>query len=85
VPFALQLLLFASPVIYAPTLIPKPWRWLLDVNPLTGLIQSFRFALIGKPALDGPAFASAIGLTTLICTTGLWYFRRREPTFADIV
>jgi len=84
-PFAVQLLMFASPLIYAPALVPKRWQWALDLNPLTGLIESFRYALIGRPRLNFAALGSSVAIACGALLTGLWYFQRRQADFADIV
>jgi lipopolysaccharide transport system permease protein len=84
VPFLLQLWMFASPVFYPPELLSGHWRWLLDLNPLTGIITGYRAALFGGP-LDGASLGVAAGLTLLVLVTGIFNFRRMEREFADVV
>lgn len=83
-PFAMQLWLFATPVIYPASLVPSGWRPLLMLNPLTGIIEGYRAALFGRP-LDGASLAVA----TVVSLGALWWgartFRGMERTFADII
>jgi lipopolysaccharide transport system permease protein len=84
-PFLIQLWLFASPVIYPASLMPSKWRWVLWLNPLTGIIEGFRSSLFGTNKFDW----TALGLSTVITLGVLVYstytFRRMEKVFADIV
>lgn len=83
-PFMMQLWMFISPVIYPTSLMPERWRWLLMINPLTGLIEGYRSALLGKPFLWGAlAYSAAFGVASLIYAA--YSFRRLERQFADIV
>ena len=83
-PFLMQLWMFATPVVYPASLVPERWRPLLALNPLAGLIEGFRAAILGRP-LDwislGISASSAAALTLL----GVWQFRRMERAFADTV
>jgi len=83
-PFAIQLLMFATPIIYPVSIVPGRWRWAFTLNPLTGIIEGYRSAFFGRP-VNWPmlAVATAITLALLLCAT--FYFRRVERTFADIV
>ena len=84
-PFLIQLWMFASPVIYPASLMPQKWRWVLWLNPLTGIIEGFRSSVFGANKFDW----SALGLSTAITFAVLVYsgynFRRMERVFADIV
>lgn len=84
-PFLIQLWMFASPVIYPASLMPEKWRWVLWLNPLTGIIEGFRSALFGVNEFN----SAALGLSTVITLAVLVYsaytFRRMERVFADIV
>lgn len=84
VPFTLQIWMYLSPVIYPVSLIPQQWRWLLKLNPLTGLIDGFRYSLLGQP-LDWYAFGYAAVVTLTGFLASVLLFRRVEATFADIV
>jgi lipopolysaccharide transport system permease protein len=85
VPFFIQVWLFATPVIYATGDVPDRWRPLLALNPMTGVIEGFRWAFLGtgEPPITGLAVSTA--LVALLLATGLLYFRRMERTFADVI
>ena len=85
VPFLIQFWLFASPVAYPSSLIPEKWRWLYGLNPMAGVIEGFRWAITGqgRPP-DLLLLASALAVAALL-VGGLFYFRRMESTFADVV
>lgn len=84
VPVVLQLAMFASPVIYSADMIPAAWRPVLLLNPLTGLIEGFRAALLGRP-LPQDAMMAAFVTTAAVFTVALLMFRRMEAHFADYV
>ena len=84
VPFLVQIWLFATPVLYTSSLIPEGWRALYALNPMTGVVEGFRWALLGGPRPDDLIFVSAIA-TILILIAALAYFRRVESTFADVI
>jgi lipopolysaccharide transport system permease protein len=84
VPFLTQTWMFASPVIYASTLIPKEWHWLYALNPMTGVLEGFRWALIGGQRPDELILVSAAA-SVLIFASALIYFRHTEQTFADVI
>ncbi|MDG2054446.1 MAG: ABC transporter permease [Phycisphaerales bacterium] len=83
VPFAVQILMYLSPVIYPVSIVPKQYQWILALNPMTGIIDGFRSSLLGAPWNF-----MAIGVSTLIAILlllfGLFFFRRTERRFADI-
>jgi len=83
-PFFTQLLFFATPVAYNSQSIPQPWRTLAGVNPMVGVVDGFRWALLGDKA-GGLHLSTLVsmGSILLMLVSGLWYFRRREPTLAD--
>jgi homopolymeric O-antigen transport system permease protein len=85
VPFLTQLWLFATPIAYPSSLLSEPWRTLYALNPMVGVVEGFRWALLGTDTSPGPmiAVSTLISLTLLI--GGAFYFRRMEKTFADIV
>jgi lipopolysaccharide transport system permease protein len=83
-PFLLQLWMFATPVIYPSSLMPERWRWVLAVNPLTGIIEGFRACLLGRPLMWGPLGYSAV-ITVLVLIYAAFHFRRTERQFADLV
>jgi lipopolysaccharide transport system permease protein len=83
-PFIIQAWMFASPVIYPPGIVPEKWRWLLNLNPLSGIIEGFRSALIGR-AFDWPAIGAAAAITSALLLCSIYVFRRTEDTFADLI
>lgn len=83
-PFLVQLWLFASPVIYPTSIVPQKWRWILALNPMTGIIESVRAALFGKTLPATLLLLAAIG-ATLIMVASFLAFRRAEDSFADVV
>jgi lipopolysaccharide transport system permease protein len=85
VPFLVQFWMFASPVAYPASLVPSRWRWLYGLNPMTGVIEGFRWALTGhgRPP-DLVLFASA-GMVLVMLVGGLLYFNKMESTIADVV
>jgi lipopolysaccharide transport system permease protein len=86
VPFLVQLWLFASPVAYSLDLVPGEWLWLYRLNPMSGAIEGFHWALLGggSPPPLAPIIVSAI-VSSAVLITGLAYFRRVERTFADVI
>jgi len=83
-PFAIMLLMFATPLIYPTSMVPERWRWLLQFNPLAGLIEGFRSSLFGRP-FNWPALAISSAATVIFLIYAAIDFRRMERTFADIV
>jgi lipopolysaccharide transport system permease protein len=85
IPFIIQAWMYVSPVAYSIELIPAgSWRIIYGLNPLTGVIQSFRWILLGAHPPDGWIFLS-VGVVLMLLVTGLYYFRRMEKIFADVV
>jgi lipopolysaccharide transport system permease protein len=80
--FLLQLWLFVSPVVFPTSLVAEPWRYLFSLNPVVGVIDGFRWALLGAAA-PGPELAVSVASLFLLLFAGAWYFRRVERTFAD--
>ena len=83
-PFFIQLGMFVSPVIYPPSFVPSRFHWLLNLNPLTGIIDGFRSALFGH-AFDWLAIGVSTGITLMILIYSAYTFQRMEKSFADIV
>jgi lipopolysaccharide transport system permease protein len=83
-PFMLQLWMFGTPVIYPSNFVPARWRWILILNPLTGIIGGFRSAVFERP-FDWPAIAVAAALTLGAAAYSVWSFRRMERIFADVI
>ena len=85
IPFMTQAWLYVSPVAYPSSLVPAEWRFLYSLNPMTGVIEGFRWALFGTPPPNAAAVAgSALGVVVLLMG-GLLYFKKTELVFADIV
>lgn len=84
VPFLVQLWMYATPVIYPVSIVPVRWRWLLSLNPMSGLVDGFRSAFLGKPFDWQNISISLVSAVVLMCF-GLAYFRKVERRFADIV
>jgi lipopolysaccharide transport system permease protein len=82
VPFAVQLLMFASPVAYPTSVLSPPWRLLFSLNPMTGVIDGFRWSLVGGPA-PGPMMLVSCATVFLLLAGGIRYFYIVEGTFAD--
>jgi len=83
VPFMMQAWMFLSPVVYPLSQVPEKYRWLLALNPMTGLIEGFRSALLSKPWDWVSLMISGI-VSLLVLAFGLFYFRRTERRFADV-
>jgi len=85
-PFMIQAWMYASPVPYSATLIPEgPWRIIYGINPMAGVIQGFRWAILGVGAPPPAMLLTSMAATLILLVTGAMYFRRMERSFADIV
>jgi lipopolysaccharide transport system permease protein len=83
-PFALQIWMYVTPIIYPVTFIPVRWRWLIGLNPLSGIIQGFRSAIFGRP-FDWLAIGVSTAITLGVLMCAVVEFRRMEREFADII
>src|SRR5438067_3945264 len=83
--FLTQFWLFATPVAYPSSIVPEKWRALYGLNPMAGVVEGFRWALLGKANPPGALLAVSVVAVLLLLVGGLYYFRRMEQTFADIV
>jgi lipopolysaccharide transport system permease protein len=83
--FITQFWLFATPVAYSSSLVPERWRALYGLNPMAGVVEGFRWALLGKTEGPGGMLYVSVGVVVLLLIGGLYYFRRMEQTFADVV
>lgn len=84
-PFLIQLLLFLTPIIYPTSMIPERFRFLAQLNPLTGLIEAFRATALGRWHMDWHLLGFSVGASLAIFLLALAFFRREERTFADII
>lgn len=85
VPFLIQIWFFATPVVYSSTLLPAAWRTVYGINPMAGVIEGFRWALLGAQTRPGPIVIVSALTVLVLLFSGAWYFRRMERTFADII
>jgi len=85
VPFIVQLLLFATPIIYPASAVPERFRWLISLNPLTGLIEAFRAICLPGRQLDWSSLGMSFGLTACLVVISMIYFNKTEGYFSDIV
>jgi lipopolysaccharide transport system permease protein len=85
IPFIVQFWLLASPVAYPSSLVPARWRWLYGLNPMTGVIDGFRWALTGHGQPPGPVMAASAAMVVVVLIGGLFFFQRMETTIADRV
>jgi lipopolysaccharide transport system permease protein len=83
--FLVQFWLFATPVAYPSSIVPEKWRVLYALNPMVGVVDGFRWAMLGKPESPGAPLLISVIVVLLLLTGGLYYFRRLEQQFADIV
>jgi lipopolysaccharide transport system permease protein len=83
--FLVQMWLFITPVAYSSTLIPERWRILYSLNPMTGVVEGFRWALLGTQMPSWPAMSVSVVVVMVLLVGGLFYFRRVERVFADVV
>ncbi|NWF57772.1 MAG: ABC transporter permease [Fischerella sp.] len=86
VPFIVQFGLYISPVGFSSTIVPPQWRLLYSLNPMVGVIDGFRWAILGGDSqIYLPGFALSLALVVLLLWSGIWYFRKMERTFADVI
>jgi lipopolysaccharide transport system permease protein len=85
IPFLTQLWLFATPIAYPSSLLSEPWRTLYGINPMVGVVEGFRWALLGTNTAPGPIIIVSSFVSLSLMVSGAFYFRRMEKTFADVV
>jgi lipopolysaccharide transport system permease protein len=83
-PFIIQTWMFASPVIYPTSIVPEGWRWILAVNPMTGVLEGFRAALMGH-SFDWPQIGTSAAIPFVVLAGAYYVFRWLEDTFADVI
>jgi homopolymeric O-antigen transport system permease protein len=84
-PFLIQIWMYASPVVYPLSMVPERWRLLYSLNPMVGVIEGFRWALLGKGNPDFQAMGLGMLLITVVLLGGLVYFKKMERFFADVI
>jgi lipopolysaccharide transport system permease protein len=86
VPFIVQFGLYISPVGFSSSIVPPQWRLLYSLNPMVGVIDGFRFCILGREStIYLPGFFLSLALVILLLVSGVWYFRKMERTFADVI
>jgi lipopolysaccharide transport system permease protein len=85
IPFLMQVWLFVTPIVYSSSLVPEEWRLLYGVNPMVGVVEGFRWALLGTGKAPTVLLIVSAAVTMTLLGAGLYYFRRMERTFADLV
>ena len=85
VPFVMQIWLFLTPVAYGASAVPQHLQWLMSLNPTTGVIDGFRWAVLGKGVPHYGIFAISWAMAIALTVSGFWYFRRVESEFADVI
>ena len=85
IPFLTQFWMFATPIVYPSSLLSEPWRAVYGLNPMAGVVEGFRWALLGTNTAPGPMIAASSFAAALILFGGAFYFRRMEKSFADVV
>jgi lipopolysaccharide transport system permease protein len=85
VPFLAQIWLFATPIAYSSTLLSEPWRTLYGLNPMVGVVEGFRWALLGTDTKPGSMALVSAAAAIVLLITGAFHFRRMEKVFADVV
>jgi lipopolysaccharide transport system permease protein len=86
VPFLVQFGLYVSPVGFSSNIVPEQWRWLYSLNPMVSVIDGFRWAILGgKAEIYLPGFFMSLALVLLLFISGVWYFRKMEESFADVI
>jgi lipopolysaccharide transport system permease protein len=86
VPFTLQFGLYLSPVGFSSSVVPQKWRFLYSLNPMVGVIDGFRWAILGgQPEIYIPGLIISIAAVSAALISGVWYFRKTEKTFADVI
>jgi lipopolysaccharide transport system permease protein len=86
IPFIVQIGIYISPVPYPSTIISQSWKWLYSLNPMVGVIDGVRWAVLGgKGGITPLSFADSLAVNVFFVFLGIWYFRRTERTFADVI
>lgn len=85
VPFLVQFWMYATPIAYPSSLLKEPWRTVFGINPMVGVVEGFRWCLLGVHTRPGPMIWISAGVAVLLLFSGVLYFRRTEKVFADIV
>lgn len=85
IPFLIQIWMYLTPIVYPVSIVPERWRWLYGLNPMAGVIEGFRWALLGRTAPDPVVMMESVVVVLLVIAGGLVYFRQMERQFADVL
>lgn len=85
IPFLTQFWMFATPIAYPSSLVPEHWRAIYGLNPMAGVVEGFRWALLGKTESPGSLLAVSVAVVLVLLVGGMYYFRRMEKSFADVI
>lgn len=85
VPFLVQIWMYASPVAYSSSIVPARWQAVYGLNPMVGVVAGFRWALLGKTPPNPQLMLSSLAIVIVLIVSGLWYFKKMERTFADLI
>ncbi len=85
IPFLTQFWMFTTPIAYPSSLLSEPWRTFYAINPMVGVVEGFRWALLGTDTAPGPAIIVSSAVSLVLLLGGALYFRRMEKTFADVI
>jgi lipopolysaccharide transport system permease protein len=85
VPFVIQFWMYATPIVYPGSIVPETWRTLYALNPMVGVVEGFRWALLDTATAPGPMVAVSALVAAGLLVSGAYYFKRLERTFADVV
>ena len=86
VPFIVQFGLYISPVGFSSSIVPQQWHWIYSLNPMVGVIDGFRWAILGQNSqIYLPGFVLSMVLVVILLISGVWHFRQTERTFADVI
>jgi lipopolysaccharide transport system permease protein len=83
-PFVVQIWMYVTPVVFPVSMMPEHWRWLLYLNPMTGIVEGFRSVFLGRP-FDVTGLAASVAIALLMLAIGVAYFERVERRFADVI
>ena len=85
IPFLIQVWMYASPVVYPVSIVPERWRFLYSLNPMVGVIEGFRWAVLGKESPELTVMMVSVGVVVVLLAGGIVFFRKTERTFADVI
>lgn len=84
-PFIMQIWMYLTPIVYPASLVPEEWRWLYGLNPMAGVVEGFRWAVLGRTSPDPMVIIESVVVIGVVIGAGLIYFRKMERQFADII